>query len=293
VALFVDPRTARVRALSDPLPHVYGGALLDIRSVSVRIDRPGFSLNGTDCRASSFDSALRGGGSNPDVPAAFSAVLASSPYQATACDSLPFRPKLYLRTFGATRRTKNPKLRAVVLARPGDANIGRAAVVLPRSLILDQASIGRVCTRVQFSAGACPSNSVYGFAEATSPLLDGPLKGPVYLRSSDNTLPDLVATLRGQVDIELAGRTDTVRGRLRNTFDVVPDVPVSKFVLTIRGGKKRGLLVNSRGLCGHRQFARVNLKGHNGKKVLKKRLKLRTPCKRKKKRRHGRHRPRR
>ncbi len=35
VALFVDPETARVHAVSDPIPHVFGGALLDLRSVSV------------------------------------------------------------------------------------------------------------------------------------------------------------------------------------------------------------------------------------------------------------------
>ncbi len=101
---------------------------------------------------------------------------------------------------------------------------------------------------MQFAANDCPKKSIYGNARAFSPLLDEPLEGPVYLRSSNNTLPDLVADLRGQVDIELVGRIDSVRGRIRNTFDIVPDVPVSKFVLTLRGGPK-GLLVNSRNQC--------------------------------------------
>jgi hypothetical protein len=287
VALFVDPKTAQVKTVTDPLPHVYGGTLLDLRSVAVKIDRQGFSLNGTNCAASAFAATLRGGGSNPNDPAAFSSVSASSPYQPTGCDSLGFGPKLYLRTFGATKRAKNPKLRAILVARPGDANIARAAVTLPKSVILDQASIAKVCTRVQFAAGQCPSNSVYGFAEATSPLLDGPLKGPVYLRSSTNPLPDLVAALHGQVDIELAGRTDSVNGRIRNTFDTVPDVPVSRFVLTVRGGKKRGLLINSRNLCARKQFAKLDLTAQNGKKVTKKKLKVRTPCRKKKKKRGG------
>lgn len=282
VALLVDPKTAQVTAASDPLPHIYGGALLDIRSVTVKVDRPEFSLNGTSCKPSSFAATLRGGGSDPNDPAAFTSVAASSPYQATNCDALPFGPKLFLRSFGATKRAKNPKLRAILVARRGDANISRAAVTLPKSMILDQSAISKVCTRVQFSAGQCPSNSIYGFAEATSPLLDGPLKGPVYLRSSSNPLPDLVAALHGQVDIELAGRTDSVRGRIRNTFDTVPDVPVSRFVLTIRGGKKKGLLVNSQNLCARKQFAKLNLTAQNGKKLKKKKLKLRTPCKKKK-----------
>jgi hypothetical protein len=290
VALFVDPKTAQVRAVSDPLPHVYGGALLDVRTVSVKMDRPDFALNPTNCDAQAFAGVLRGGGADPTNPAAFSSVSASSPFQPQGCDRLGFKPRLTLRAFGATKRTKNPKLRAVVRPRPGDANIARAAVTLPPALILDQASISKVCTRVQFAARQCPSNSVYGFAEATTPLLDGPLKGPVYLRSSDNTLPDLVAALDGQVSVELSGRTDTVKGRIRNTFDMVPDVPVSKFVLTIRGGKKKGLLVNSQNLCGRKQFARLVFEGQNGKKVTKKRQKVRTPCKkakRKGKKRRG------
>ena len=211
VALFVDPKTAQVKTVTDPLPHVYGGTLLDLRSVSVKIDRQGFSLNGTNCTASAFAATLRGGGSNPNDPAAFSSVAASSPYQASGCDALPLRAEAVPADLRRRRSaTKNPKLRAILVARPGDANIA------PRRG--DPAEVGasstrrasrKVCTRVQFAAGQCPSNSVYGFAEANSPLLDGPLKGPVYLRSSDNTLPDLVAALHGQVDVELAGRTDT------------------------------------------------------------------------------------
>ena len=161
------------------------------------------------------------------------------------CENLAFKPKLFMRIFGGTRRAKSPKLRAVLVARDGDANIGRAAVKLPKPMFLEQASLANVCTRVQFAAHECPKDSIYGFAEATTPLLDGPLKGPVYLRSSSHELPDLVVALNGQVDVVLDGRIDSVKGRMRTTFDTVPDVPVYKFVLTMRGGKKRGLLVNS------------------------------------------------
>jgi hypothetical protein len=278
VALFVDPATAQVHAVSDPIPHVFGGALLDIRSVTVKVDRPQFSLNPTNCSPMAVGGTLRGGGANPLDPAAFSALPVSTPFQVSGCEALGFKPKLFLRVFGGTRRAKNPKLRAVFLARAGDANVGRAAVTLPRSFFLDQASLSKVCTRVQFAADECPKNSIYGYARAITPLLDGPLKGPVYLRSSDNLLPDLVAALRGQVEVELAGRTDTVNGRIRNTFDVVPDVPVSKFILTVRGGKK-GLLVNSRSLCGQKGKIRAvaRFKAQNGKKA-NMRPKLRTPC---------------
>jgi hypothetical protein len=283
VALFVDPATARIRAVSDPIPHVFGGALLDIRSVAVDMNRPDFSLNPTNCSPMAVTGTLLGGGANPADPAAFSAFPVSEPFQVSGCDKLGFEPKLHLRLFGATRRARNPKLRAVFVTRPGDANPARVAVTLPRALILDQGNLAKVCTRVQFAAGECPPSSIYGYARAFTPLLDKPLEGPVYLRSSDNPLPDLVAALHGQVNIDLAGRTDSVKGRIRNTFDTIPDVPVSKFVLTMRGGKA-GLLVNSRNLCprhGKKPPLRtlVRIKGQNGKKA-NQRPKLRVPCRR-------------
>jgi hypothetical protein len=287
VALFVDPSTAQVHAVSDPIPHVFGGAKLDLRSISVKLDRKQFSLNPTNCSAMAFGGTLHGGGSNPLEPAAFSALPVSSPFQVKGCDDLDFKPKLYMRTFGSTRRAKSPKLRAILVARDGDANIGRAAVTLPKALFLEQASLANVCTRVQFAANECPKDSIYGYAQAYTPLLDGPLKGPVYLRSSDNELPDIVAALHGQVDIDLDGRIDSVKGKIRNTFSVVPDVPVSKFILTVRGGK-RGLLVNSRSLCAHTYRALARFKGQNGKHA-NMRPRLRAPCKKQRRGRHKRH----
>jgi len=287
VALLVDPGTAQIRAVSDQIPHVYGGALLGIRSVLVRTDRPRFSINPTNCAPLATTGTLWGGGSNPLNPAAFKAFPVSSPFQVTGCDNLDFKPKLFMRLFGAMRRAKNPKLRAVYVAREGDANTARAAVTLPRSLFLDQSSISKVCTRVQYDARDCPKNSIYGHARAFTPLLDDPLEGPVFLRSSDNELPDLVASLRGQVDVDLVGRIDSVKGRIRNVFDT-PDVPVSKFVLTIRGGRK-GLLTNSRNQCPKARRAKkakpqraiARIKAQNGKKA-NQRPKLRTACGKKK-----------
>lgn len=305
VALRVDRRTAQIRAVSDAIPHVFGGALLDLRSAVLETTRRQFSINPTNCSPPDATGALRGGGSNPLDPAAFSSFAVSSAYEVRGCDRLGFKPRLFLRLFGAMKRAKNPKLRAVFMTRRDDANPSRVAVTLPRSLFLDQSNLSKVCTRVQYDANECPRKSRYGFARAFTPLLDKPLEGPVFLRSSDNDLPDLVASLRGQVDIDLVGRIDSVRGRIRNTFDVVPDVPVSKFVLTMRGGRK-GLLTNSRNQCpakrkgkaagkadasrrgkrGKGQRVIAKIKAHNGKKA-NQRPKLRTACGKKGKRKGG------
>ncbi len=275
--MFVDPETAQVRAVSDPIPHVFGGALLDIRTVAVHLDRKQFSLNPTNCSPMAIGATLRGGGFDPTNPAAFSSDPASVPFQVSDCEKLGFKPKLHLRLFGGTRRSKSPRLQAVLQAREGDANISHAAVGLPHSLFLKQSSLSKICTRVQFAADECPSQSVYGFARAFTPLLDKPLEGPVYLRSSDNPLPDLVAALHGQVDVNLVGRIDSFHGGIRTTYDTVPDVPVSKFVLTLPGGR-RGLLVNSRNLCGKQKVgAIVRFKAQNGKQA-NRRPKLLMPC---------------
>jgi hypothetical protein len=202
------------------------------------------------------------------------------------CASLGFKPKLSLHLFGGTKRGSHPKLRATVTPRAGDANFASASVALPHSEFLDQSHIGTVCTRVQFAAKACPAASVYGEAEVVTPLLGEPLRGPVYLRSSSNPLPDLVAALRGPdsqpIEVQVAGRVDSVHGGIRTTFDFLPDQPITSFRLNMLGGKK-GLLVNSRNICQSVSRATANFSGQNGKSA-KLRPKLLNSCGKK---RHG------
>jgi hypothetical protein len=279
VALFVDPETAQVRALSDPIPDVFGGAQLSVRSIDLAMDRPDFTLNPTSCDPLATTGALNGGGADPTNPSGFSASPVSAPFQTSDCGALKFRPKLYTKLLGGrkvTKRSQHPKLRAVLVARGGDANISRAALTLPHSEFLDQGHIGTICTRVQLAAAACPARSVYGYARAQTPLLDDELAGPVYLVSSDHELPDLLADLHGQVDVRLRGVISATKARIKTVFSGVPDVPVSKFVLTMKGGKK-GLLVNSRDLCKGPNFSFLNFKAQNGKPLKKKKLPLRVP----------------
>jgi hypothetical protein len=279
VALFVDPETAQVRAVSDPLPHVFGGTQLNVRSVDLTMDRPDFTLNPTSCDRMATAGTFAGGGANPNEPGSFSSAAASAPFQTTGCGALRFRPKLFTKLIGGRKkmlRSQHPALQTVLIARGGDANISRAVLTLPHSQFLDQSHIGTICTRVQLAAAACPARSVYGYARAQSPLLDDELKGPVYLVSSDHELPDLLVDLRGQVEVRLRGVISSSKARLKTVFSGVPDVPVSKFVLSMKGGRK-GLLVNSRDLCATPSFSFLRFKAQNGKKLTKKRLPLRAP----------------
>jgi hypothetical protein len=266
IALNVNPLTAQVNAVTDAIPNIYGGVKLDIRSIDFNVDRSKFMLNPTNCAKGATAGVINGGGSDPSNPAAFSSYSVSSPYQASGCNKLNFKPKLHVRIYGPTTRAKNTRIRAILEARNGDANLARTALNLPHSLFLDQSHIRTVCTRVQLAAKQCPKGAVYGHAEAKSPLLSKKLSGPVYLVSSNHTLPDLVADLRGQVNIQLHGVISSKHGGLKTVFPEVPDVPVTKFILNMQGGKK-SLIQNSENLCKSPQRAILNIKGQNGKHV--------------------------
>ncbi|HYC31931.1 MAG TPA: hypothetical protein VEB59_06545, partial [Gemmatimonadales bacterium] len=271
-ALIVDPVTARITAKTDPIPQILEGVPLGIRDLRIDLDRPGWALNPTNCNPMSVDVSAAG--------ASGATARSSDRFQLDGCAALPFKPRFDFRLHGSSKRGGHPRLSATMTAKPGQANIGRVAVTLPSSEFLEQAHIQTICTRVQFAAEQCPAGSVYGKAEAITPLLDGALKGSVYLRASSNPLPDLVAALRGPdaqpIEIELVGRIDTKNGGIRNTFDVVPDAPVSKFVLTMQGGRK-GLLVNSRNLCVRPSYAQVRLTGQNGKRMTQ-RAQMKNDC---------------
>jgi hypothetical protein len=274
-ALKVNPETAEVfvdATGSDPIPHIIQGIPVRLRDIRVSVDKPKFVLNPTNCKATSTASTVRGAGLDFTSEADNNPITVTSPFQVADCAALGFAPKLSLSLKGGTKRGQNPAFKAVLKARPGDANIGASQVTLPHSEFLDQSHIKTVCTRVQFNSGQgnganCPAGSIYGHAEAITPILDEPLSGPVFLRSSSHNLPDLVAALHsGRIDIDLVGRIDSVgkEGRIRNSFEEVPDAPVTKFTLTMQGAKK-GLLVNSTNLCARPNRALSHFTGQNGK----------------------------
>jgi hypothetical protein len=253
---YVDPVTAQVRISSDPLPQIVHGVLVRVRDLRVRLDRPNFMLNPTSCAQKSIGATLF------STEGAVS--KAANRFQVADCANLGFRPKLSLKLKGGTKRGDHPALKAAVSPRGGDANFANAVVTLPSSAFLDQSHIRTICTRVQYAAKGCPPAAQYGVARAWTPLLDEPLQGPVYLRSSNHKLPDLVAALHGIVDFDLIGRIDSFKGGIRSSFEDIPDVPVSRFVLEMQGGKK-GLIVNSRNLCARQSKADAKLDAQNGK----------------------------
>jgi hypothetical protein len=233
---------------------------LRLRSILVNLNRQGFALNPTNCDPFSTQATVFGSeGASPSL---------SSHFQVANCARLGFAPQLALSLKGKTTRAQHPALKAVLTMKPGEANIASAQVTLPHSAFLDQGHLNKTCSRPELASHTCPADSVYGHATAITPLLDKPLSGPVYLGTGFGyKLPALVADLNGQIEILLRGKIDTGReSGIRNTFEVVPDAPVSKFTLEMQGGKK-GLIVNSEDLCSPKakNHALAEFTGQNGK----------------------------
>jgi hypothetical protein len=269
-ALYINEETAQIHAVSDPFPTILHGIPLDLRSIALDLGRPNFTLNPTSCDPKAITGSATSTLGN--------VAPLKNGFQVGACGALGFKPELKLSLKGATKRAGVPALKAVLTYPKGSyANVKSVSTVLPKSEFIDNAHIGNTCTRVQFNAGAgqgaqCPAKSLLGHAIAYSPLIEKPLEGNVYLRSNggERELPDIVAALKGQIDVTLVGFIDSVGkknsevSRIRTRFMNVPDAPVSRFVLQLAGAKK-GLLQNSANLCKVKNIAQVKATAQNGK----------------------------
>jgi hypothetical protein len=265
---YVNAKTAQLRLLTDPLPQIFKGVPVRVRDIRVHIDREDFTLNPTNCEAMGLKGTLFSseGKSKED----------QVPFQAAECASLGFKPKLFTRLYGGTHRGAHPKFRGTLKARKADANLKSATIALPRTEFLDQGNIKTICTRAQFAQEECPKRSIYGHASAKTPLLEETLRGPVYLRSSNHTLPDLVAELHGLIEVEVVGRIDSIKGQIRANFESIPDAPVQSFTIAMQGGAK-GLLVNSKDICAHAFRLKAHFGAQNGREATL-HPKLKAPC---------------
>ncbi|HWO15838.1 MAG TPA: NHL repeat-containing protein [Solirubrobacterales bacterium] len=267
-AFDVEERTAQLQidsSASDPIPHIIDGVPLHLRDVRVYMDRFQFTHNPSSCEASSLISTLTGSGATFSNPADDSTATVGKHFQLLNCLTLGFRPRLGLRLRGSARRGGYPSLRANFVSRGAkDSNLKRIEVEMPHSLFLAQNHIRTVCTREQFSAEKCPTGSIYGKAMAQTLLFDTPLRGNVYLRSSSNKLPDLVADLRsGAIRIVVEGRIGPGKhGGILTFFDNLPDAPIDRFTMTLSGGR-HGLLQNSSNICANPPLATISALGQN------------------------------
>jgi hypothetical protein len=241
-SISVDPNTAQVTIKSDPLPTILRGIPLQMRSVDVVVDRPGFIFNPTSCEPSAV------GGTLTSTQGKVAGV--SSRFQAANCATLPFKPQFTASTQGQATSGGNGASLDVKIATeqgPGvkageqEANIGKVDVSLPHALSSRLTTLQKACTEAQFAANpaGCPAASDVGTAVANTPVLNAPLTGPAYLVShGGEAFPDLVLILQGEgVEIVLTGHTQIKNGITYSRFETVPDAPISSFELKLPEGK--------------------------------------------------------
>ncbi len=282
-ALNVDVDDVHATVVSDPLPTIRDGVPFRVRRVHVDVDRPGFMQSPSSCDPLNVStSVFSAGGQTASL---------NTPLRFTGCERLPFAPKLQLSLTGKkqTRDGGHPNLKAVVKQKRGEAGIEKAVTRLPLSLALDPDNAQALCEFEHIKKAKiedfCPKGSIIGRARAVSPLLKKPLAGNVYfvknrrINSFGNsvaTLPALVVALRGEVAINLKATSSLSRNRLVNTFDNVPDAPISQFNLNIKGGKNGILVVVRKNICS-RQVAEFQNDAHSGKRH-DRLIKIKTPC---------------
>jgi hypothetical protein len=239
-AIHVDSRTARITVTSDPLPTILQGIPLLVKKVNVLIDRPGFMFNPTNCEPLTVDGSLtssQGAQAN-----------ASSHFQAVNCAQLPFKPSFKVSTQARTGKKQGASLDVKVTSGPGQANIGKVAVTLPKQLPSRLTTIQQACTEAAFNQNpaSCPAGSNIGTATASTPVLANPLTGPVYLVSHGGAaFPDVVIVFQGEgVTLELVGSVNIKKQVTSSAFTSVPDAPISSFELSLPEGPHSALATN-------------------------------------------------
>ncbi|MHB1538647.1 MAG: hypothetical protein ACYCUM_05420 [Solirubrobacteraceae bacterium] len=256
----VNPHTTQVSIDSEPMPSILQGIPLDVRSVEVVVDRPGFMFNPTDCTPMSVN------GSVGSVEGASAAV--SSFFQVANCASLPFDPGFTAATHAAHSRRGGALLNVGVTSGPGQANIAKVHVTLPKDLPSRLATLKLACGEAQFAANpsGCPAGSFVGTATAHTPVLSSPLSGPaIFVSHGSAAFPNLDVVLQGEgVTVILEGNTFISKsGFTSSTFASVPDMPISSFTLSLPEGP-HSALAGEGNLCAKAQDMATQITGQNG-----------------------------
>ncbi len=260
----IDPHTAAL-TVDAKLPPAVDGVQLRLQAIDMTIDRPGFMLSPTNCGSAQ---AIAGTvtGALPDEGRGTS-VAVSTPFGVAGCRSLPFAPKMTATAHAKTSKASGAYLQVHIAAQPGQDNLAKLKVVLPKQLPSRLTTLQKACVAAVFEANpaSCPSGSVVGSGTVVTPLLKSQLSGPAYLVSHGGAgFPDLDIVLQGEgVTITLEGSTQISRGTTSDAFKALPDAPFSSFQLTLPDGPN-GLLGANTNLCGVKLSMPTALTAQNG-----------------------------
>jgi hypothetical protein len=266
VALYIDQNTAQIHAISDPLPTILDGIPLDIRSVSLEMNRAGFTFNPTSCESMSVTGVA--------ISTLNQTAGLSNRFQVGGCQGLPFKPTMTIATQGKTSKANGASLTVKLSQKPGEANIHKVNLTLPTILPARLTTLQQACTEAQFDANpaGCPAGSFIGTAKAVTPVLSVPLTGPAILVSHGGAaFPDVVFLLQANergadIRIDLDGKTDIKKGVTYSRFETVPDAPIASFETNLPQGP-HSVLAATGNLCTSKLSIPTALTGQNGAQV--------------------------
>ncbi len=260
-AISVDPATTALTVTSDPLPTILQGIPLQLRTVNVTVDRPGFIFNPTDCEPLALTGTVT---STQDAQA-----QVSSHFQAANCGVLPFHPVFSVSSLAKTSRNGGAALDVKVSYPSGaQANIHSVAVTLPKQLPARLSTIQQACPEAVFNQNpaSCDEGSNIGVGTAVTPILKNPLIGPAYLVSHGGAaFPDIDVVLQGEgITLVLTGHVNISKAGITSaSFFAVPDAPIGSFELNLPEGPHSGLsAVGS--LCASPLTMPTTITGQNG-----------------------------
>jgi hypothetical protein len=260
-AIAVDPHTAALTVSAGPLPTNAAAVPLRIQTVSMTLDRPGFTIEPTDCSQQAVTASID---SSEGASAA-----ASTPFAVGACASLPFKALLTAHSEAKTSRNDGAMLHLKLYSGAGQANAAKLRVVLPKQLPTRLSALQQACPARLFDANpaSCPVDSVIGQAIVHTKMLSSPLVGPAYFVSHGGVrFPDIELVLQGEgVLVDLDGFTTIENGITTAAFDSLPDMQLQSLGLMLPEGP-HSLLGADGSLCAKPLLLSMSLVGQNGAK---------------------------
>jgi hypothetical protein len=256
----INQFTGRV-TVAGPVPTIFKGIPLRLKALSVAVTTPGFLINPTNCGALATETTLTSSGGTTQS--------LSTPFQATNCSALAFKPKFTASSNGKTSRANGAALNAKISYPTGiQSNIKSVLVTVPKQLPTRLTTLHNACREAVFNQSPylCPTDSRIGGATVTTPVLPAKLTGPAYFVSHGGAkFPDLDFVLTGNgVTVILVGTTNISKGITATNFASLPDVPVSSFEENLPTGKNSAVTAIGN-ICKQSLVMPTTITGQNGK----------------------------
>ena len=253
------------RTQSTPL----GPATLRIRTVAMTLSRTAgtgqaFMTNPTSCAQATTQ--IRTGYWSG------AAVTATASFTPTGCASVPFAPELRITADPAGADVPTAASATVTLpfnrnaASRAQSQPRRAVVVLPEGFELAPTigSTGNLagCSDAAFAVSSpapasCPGAAQVGTVRFSSPLIDAPLDGKVFLADPAPGKPPIrmfiLAEQSGAADalrikLEADVAIDEATGQITTILDDIPPLPFTTFTLSFQGGQHA--VISTPRVCG-------------------------------------------